>query len=216
MHTSKSLVIGFAALAIGLLALSHFLLSDRMDSVLSQVQALDRRMQATAATEQFIRGDGVYDTKRLFCSKEGGVVCRLTQLQLYPNLGSHPPLRVLLDALLETGKTKLGPEQRGRFNRIIADIYSSSNKFGGTDLAQSESPSDTADANTMYRGLLARAAVCWQSLDLCRGELPSETEDAIRRTVEFLQQHGKQAAPYEMSVRAEAIALAAQTVELKR
>src|SRR4051794_10573470 len=98
---------------VGAIALSHNLLSARMETVLFAMQGLDRRMQAAAATEQFIKGDAVYDTKRTFCSKDQGVVCRLTELQLYHNLGSHSPLWVMLDALLEIGRAKLGPEQRG-------------------------------------------------------------------------------------------------------
>jgi hypothetical protein len=223
--TSKEATLAFGATALmrkpnlvvlavlsvaGLLVIWNWHLSSQIKDVHSAVKALDRNTRAAEATEQFFLTDGVFNTRTLFCSKGEGVVCQLTRLQLYPDLGRHPPLWVLLDALLETGKKNLSLEQRGQFNKILANVYSSSNKSGAIELAERQGAVEWADANTMYRGLLAQAAVCRQAPDLCEGELPPETVATIRRIVQFLQQTGVVVAPYEMHVRAEAIKFAAE------
>ena len=195
-----------ALVAIATIWVGFNAISSDIKKIAAQVETIAAAQRAEEIGRRFVFNKEWYAAERRFCPDNQGRVCNLVKLTSYDNLGTHPPLWVFLDALVQVGHADMSRDLRAEYNRVLGDLSGATNRFGVLEYVNSTS-SEWTDSSRLYVAILAGAAACSDlasQID-CKRRLPSAIGLALTRAMTFIQENGAALAPYEMSFRAPAI-----------
>lgn len=189
-------------------------ISAQLTKLSAQVNVVSSNLRSREATKSFIDEDRQFQAELTYCSRSGSPFCELVKFQTYDQLGPKPPLWVLFDALHQLGYVNsLDQDTRSQFNRLITDISATLNIHGAIDYLSQRDVTGWQSSQMLYVAVLTHADLCAKGMQQdCRRGLPVTIENAIRRTADFVEKHGKRQMPYAYMIREPALRLIDQVM----